>query len=95
MSIRVSIFDLTRHKKGVLCVLNTQKEGAMRTNIVIDDDLLEEAFSVSKARTKKDLIHEALRELIRLKKRKDMTELAGSIEFYKGYNHKKLRKMRG
>ena len=55
----------------------------MRTNIVIDDDLLEEAFSVSKARTKKDLIHEALRELIRLKKRKDMTELAGSIEFIK------------
>ena len=42
----------------------------MRTNIVIDDTLLEEAFSLSNARTKKDLIHEALRELIRLKKRK-------------------------
>lgn len=67
----------------------------MRTNIVIDDDLLKEAFSVSKARTKKDLIHEALRELIRLKKRKDMTELAGSIEFYKGYDYKSLRKTRG
>ena len=57
----------------------------MRTNIVIDDDLLKEAFSVSSARTKKDLIHEALKELIRLRKRKDLTELAGSIEFYKGY----------
>ena len=65
----------------------------MRTNIVIDDALMEEAFSVSKARTKKDLVHEALRELIRIKRRKDMTELAGSIEFYKGYDHKKLRKM--
>ena len=43
----------------------------MRTNIVIDDDLLEEAFSVSRSRTKKDLIHEALRALIRLNKRKD------------------------
>jgi len=67
----------------------------MRTNIVIDNELLEEAFSVSKARTKKALIHEALQELIRLRKRKDMTELAGSIEFYRGYDHKKLRKMRG
>ena len=67
----------------------------MRTNIVIDDDLLEEAFSVSQARTKKDLVHEALREFVRVKKRKDFTELAGSIEFYKGFDHKELRKMRG
>jgi Arc/MetJ family transcription regulator len=67
----------------------------MRTNIVIDDDLLEEAFSVSGARTKKDLIHEALRAFIRLNKRKDLTELAGAINFYKGYDHKKLRRMSG
>ncbi len=40
----------------------------MRTNIVIDDELMKEAFSVSRAKTKKDLIHEALREMIRLKK---------------------------
>ena len=67
----------------------------MRTNIVIDDNLLKEAFTVSLARTKKDLVHEALKELIRLRKRKDLTELAGSIEFYKGFDHKKLRKLRG
>lgn len=67
----------------------------MRTNIVIDNNLLEKAFSVSKARTKKDLIHEALKELIRLRERKDLTELAGSIEFYENYDHKKLRKIRG
>jgi Arc/MetJ family transcription regulator len=66
----------------------------VRTNIVIDDDLLEDAFSVSQAKTKKDLIHEALREFVQLRKRKDLTELAGSIEFYKGFDHKKLRKTR-
>lgn len=65
----------------------------MRTNIVIDDALIREAFAVSEARTKKDLIHEALREYIRLKKRKDLTELAGRISFYPGYDHKALRKM--
>ena len=66
----------------------------MRTNIVIDDELLNEAFSVSNARTKKDLIDEALREFIRLKKRKDLTDLAGTIRFHKNYDHKKLRKLR-
>jgi len=65
----------------------------MRTNIVIDDNLLKAAFAVSEAKTKKDLIHEALRELIRLRSRKDLTELAGSIEFYQGYEHKQLRRM--
>jgi len=67
----------------------------MRTNIVIDETLLQEAFSVSQAKTKKDLIHEALRELIRLRKRKYLTELSGKIDFVQGYNHKKQRKVRG
>jgi Arc/MetJ family transcription regulator len=67
----------------------------VRTNIVIDDELLEQAFSLSRARTKKDLIHEALSEYVRIKKAKDLTELAGSIDFYEGYDHKKLRKSRG
>ena len=66
----------------------------MRTNIDINEKLLEEAFSVSQVRSKKDLIHDALREYVRLKKRKDLTELAGTIEFYEGYNHKELRKTR-
>jgi Arc/MetJ family transcription regulator len=66
----------------------------MRTNIVIDDDLLNEAFSVSNARTKKDLIHEALEEFVRLKKQKDLADLAGVIMFHKNYDHKKLRKLR-
>ena len=66
----------------------------MRTNIVIDDDLLNQAFSLSSARTKKDLIHEALRLFVRIKKRKDLTELAGSISFFDGYDHKELRRTR-
>ena len=67
----------------------------MRTNIVLDDNLLKEAFSVSTAKTKKQLIHEALRELVHLRKRKDLTELAGLVEFHEGFDHKALRKTRG
>ena len=66
----------------------------MRTNVDIDDQLLEQAFSVSRARTKKDLIHEALRELIRLRKRKDLTELAGTIQFREDFDHKSARRLR-
>lgn len=67
----------------------------MRTNIVIDDELLEEAFALSASRTKKDLIHEALREFVIIRKRKDLTELSGKVKFYKGFDHKELRKTKG
>jgi Arc/MetJ family transcription regulator len=69
--------------------------GAMRTNIVLDEKLVQEAFAVSEYRTKKDLIHEALRVFIRLKKRKDLSELAGKIAFSGDFDHKTLRKLRG
>jgi Arc/MetJ family transcription regulator len=67
----------------------------VRTNIVIDDTLLREAFSVSRESTKKGLVDEALRALIALRKRKDLTELAGTVRFHKGFDHKKLRATRG
>lgn len=67
----------------------------MRTNIDIDDELLEQAFAVSRARTKKELVHEALRELIKTRRRRDLTELAGEIRFCDDFDHKDLRKLRG
>ena len=78
---------------NILHALHIYKGDIMRTNIDIDNNLLKEAFSVSQVRTKKDLIHEALREYIKLKRRKDLSELAGSIEFYEGYDYKKLREI--
>ncbi len=66
----------------------------MRTNIDINDELLEEPFSVSKLTSKKDLIHDALKDYIRLRKRKDLTELAGVIEFSDGYDFKEMRKIK-
>ena len=66
----------------------------MRTNIDIEDSLMKEALSVSQFKTKKDLVEESLRIYVRLKKQKDLSELAGSIEFHNGYDHKKLRRTR-
>ena len=67
----------------------------MRTTIVIDDVLLSDAFSVSRAKTIDDLVQDALTELVRLRKRKNLYELAGKIDFFKGFDPKKLRKTRG
>lgn len=64
----------------------------MRTNIVLDDRLLNEALKYSKTHTKKDLIHEALKEFVESHKRKDLRELKGKIEFREGYDYKKLRR---
>lgn len=64
----------------------------MRTNIVLDDDLVKEAFEYSKARTKKELIHRALKEFVENHKRLDIRKLRGKIQFGKDYDYKKLRK---
>jgi Arc/MetJ family transcription regulator len=64
----------------------------MRTNIILDDDLVKKAFKHSAARTKKDLVHEALEELIALRQRRDLRELRGKVAFARGYDHKKLRR---
>ena len=66
----------------------------MRTNIVLDDELVDEAFRYSDATTKKDLIHEALRELIRLRRRRSLLELKGRIQFHEGYDPRALRDAR-
>jgi Arc/MetJ family transcription regulator len=64
----------------------------MRTNIVLDDETVKKAFKYSKAKTKKELIDEALRELITSRQKLDLRDLRGKIEFQQDYNYKKLRK---
>lgn len=63
----------------------------MRTNIDIDDRLLEEAFSLTNLRTKKELVNLALAELIKARKKKDLLDLSGKIQFHDGYDYKSLR----
>lgn len=66
----------------------------MRTNVVLDDELMTEAFSLTGARTKKDLIHLALQELVRIRRRKNLIDLAGKIKLRADYDHKALRALR-
>ena len=66
----------------------------MRTNIELDDTLVEEAFRLTNVRTKKELLHLALQELIRSQKKKNLLDLAGKIEFSDDYDPKALRTTR-
>lgn len=76
------------------CMLIHIARWMVRTNIVLDDDLVAEAFRHSAAKTKKGLVHEALRELIRVRRRKSLQDLRGKIRFAEGYDHKALRTAR-
>jgi len=66
----------------------------MRTNIVLDEKLVSEATTLTGARTKRELIDLALRELIRSRRKKNLFDLAGKIQFADGYDHKQLREFR-
>jgi Arc/MetJ family transcription regulator len=63
----------------------------MRTNIVLDDKLVSEAFKYSDATTKRDLVNQALKDFIIHHKRKNMLELVGKVSIANGYDHKALR----
>jgi Arc/MetJ family transcription regulator len=63
----------------------------MGANIVLDEKLVEEAFKVSHAKTKKELVQQALKEFIENRKRLNPLELFGKIEFENSYDYKQMR----
>lgn len=63
----------------------------MRTNVDIDDKLIQEAFRLTGLKTKKEIIHKALEEFIQNRKRLDLKEIKGKIKFARGYDYKKMR----
>jgi len=63
----------------------------MRTNIVLDDDLVEEALQYAGVKTKREVVERALREFVENHRRRDVRELRGTVRIRKGYDHKRLR----
>jgi Arc/MetJ family transcription regulator len=53
----------------------------MRTNIVIDDQLMSKAMEVSGLKTKRAVVEEGLRTLVRLKRQADILELRGKVQW--------------
>ncbi len=53
----------------------------MRTNVVIDDKIMEKAKNYTGLKTKKEVINFALQELIKRKERKEILKLAGKLHW--------------
>ena len=64
----------------------------MRTNVIIDDRLINEGLELTNLRTKTELIKTALMELIENRKKKDLRKIKGKINFRDDYNYKEMRK---
>jgi len=66
----------------------------MRTTAVLDDELVEEAFRLTGARTERELLHLAVSELVRRRRKKRLRELAGRIRLRDDFDHKRMRQLR-
>jgi len=64
----------------------------MRTNIVLDDQLVKEAFRYATVTSKRDLVNLALQEFIENHRRRDIRELRGNVKIREDYDYKTLRK---
>ncbi|MCI5106423.1 MAG: type II toxin-antitoxin system VapB family antitoxin [Pseudomonadales bacterium] len=53
----------------------------MRTNIVIDDELMREALAVSGCRSKKEAVEQGLRLLVARAEQRRLRELRGQLQW--------------
>ncbi|MDR3278316.1 MAG: type II toxin-antitoxin system VapB family antitoxin [Oscillospiraceae bacterium] len=66
----------------------------MRTNIVIDDNLMQRAMEISGIKSKKDIVNAAVAEFVEKRARRDLSELRGQIQFAESYDYKVAREGR-
>ncbi len=57
------------------------KDTHMRTNIVIDDALMDEAMKASGAQTKREAVEMGLKTLLRLSRQADIRKLRGKLDW--------------
>ncbi len=64
----------------------------MRTNVVINDALMEAALKVSGLRTKKDAIEEGLKLLVQVKSQKEIRNFRGKLKWSGNLDEMRLDK---
>ncbi len=66
----------------------------MQITLNLDEALLNEAFQLTDLTTQDELIQLALQELVRSRRKKNLLDLAGQIQFVPDFDHKALRETR-
>ena len=64
----------------------------MRTNVVIDDELMESALKVSGLKTKKEVIEEGLKLLVQVKGQKKVKGFRGKLKWTGNLDEMRLDK---
>jgi Arc/MetJ family transcription regulator len=62
----------------------------MRTNIVLDDKLIERAQKLTGIKTKREVVHEALRTLILLREQAEVRNLRGKLKWQGNLHEQRL-----
>jgi Arc/MetJ family transcription regulator len=76
----------------MLWPIYTHGDKEMRTNVVINDALMESALKVSGLKTKKDAIEEGLKLLVQLKSQKEIKRFRGKLKWSGNLNQIRLDK---
>ena len=66
----------------------------MRTNIVLDDKLVQRAQKLTGIKTKREVVHEALRTLILLKEQAEVRNLRGKLKWEGDLGEQRLLRLR-
>ena len=66
----------------------------MRTNIVLNEELVAQAFRLTGLRTKRELVELALSELVRQRGKRNLFDLAGKVTLQPDFDHKAARGLR-
>ena len=65
----------------------------MRTNIVLDDKLVERAQKLTGIKTKREVVHEALRTLILLREQAKIRGLRGKLKWEGNLHEQRLSRL--
>ncbi len=65
----------------------------MQSTLNLDETLVREALQLTKLTTQEELIDLALKELVQSRKKKNLFDLAGQIQFAPDFDHKALREI--
>jgi Arc/MetJ family transcription regulator len=63
----------------------------MQITLDLDEALFMEALQLTNLTTQEDMIHLAVVELVRSRKKKNLLDLAGQIQFAADFDHKAMR----
>ncbi|MBF2067008.1 MAG: type II toxin-antitoxin system VapB family antitoxin [Calothrix sp. C42_A2020_038] len=66
----------------------------MQITLNLDESLLSEALQLTNLSTQEELVNLALQELIQSRRKKNLLDLAGKIQFTEDFDHKDLRETR-